>query len=64
MLRYRGEGAGPEADVARIQSVPGAVVVDRSDRMLLVDADPDALRAVMETLPAWVWGPEQGYTVP
>lgn len=64
VLRYRGEGAIPEADVARVRAVPGTRVVDASDRMLLVEADPDRLGALVDDLPGWVMGPEQTYMVP
>ncbi|MGH9280098.1 MAG: hypothetical protein ACRD12_18615 [Acidimicrobiales bacterium] len=65
VLRYRGDGPAPAADVARIESVPGTVVVERSDRMLLVEAaGPDDLRAVVDGLAGWVVAPEQTYTIP
>jgi len=66
VLRYRGEGASPEADVARVAELPDAVVVDATPRMLLVEADtePEELRALVDTLPDWVMAPEQGFPIP
>lgn len=64
VLRYRGEGGPPEDDVAKVQALPAAVVVDASPRMLLVESDPDALRALVESLPDWVMAPEQGFPIP
>ena len=66
MLRYRGEGASPQADVARLAGLPEAVVVDATPRMLLVEADdePAALQALVDSLPDWVMAPEQGFPIP
>lgn len=64
VLRYRGEGAKPDADVARVRQLADAVVVDSSSRMLLVDCDPEPLRQLVDTLPEWVMAPEQAYPVP
>lgn len=64
VLRYRGEGAIPEADVARVRSLPGATVVDSTPRMLVVEAEPEPLRRLADSLPRWVVGQEQTYAVP
>ena len=64
VLRYRGEGAVPDADVARVTELPEAVVVDASPKMLLVESDPDALQALVDSLPDWVMAPEQGFPIP
>lgn len=64
MLRYRGEGTKAAADVARIEALADAVVVDSSPRMLLVECDPEPLRQLVESLPDWVMAPEQAYAVP
>jgi hypothetical protein len=64
VLRYRGEGVVPEADVTRVQELPGAVVVDSSAKMLVVEADAEPLRALVEGLPEWVLAPEQVFVVP
>ncbi|HTJ76815.1 MAG TPA: hypothetical protein VL337_15775 [Acidimicrobiales bacterium] len=64
VLRYRGEGVVPDADVTRVQQLPGAVVVDSSARMLVVEADAGPLRALVDGLPDWVLAPEQAFVVP
>ena len=64
VLRYRGDGATPDADVARVRDLQDAVVVDESSKMLLVESEPEPLRALMETLPDWIMAPEQQYGVP
>ena len=64
ILRYRGEGAGPEDDVARVREIDDAVVVDSSPRMLLVESEPEPLRELVDALPDWVMGPERTYAVP
>jgi len=64
VLRYTGSGPGPEADVARVHALEGAVVIDSSVRMLLVDSPPEALRRLVDILPDWVMAPEQSYEVP
>ena len=64
ILRYRGQGTSPDDDVARVRELEEAVVVDSSPRMLLVEAEPEPLRALVDALPEWVMGPEQMYEVP
>jgi len=64
VLRYSGQGTTPEADVARVQQLDDATVVDSSSRMLLVESHPEPLRRLVDTLPDWVMGSEQSYAVP
>jgi len=64
VLRYRGEGPAPAADVARVAQLPTAVVVDSSARMLLVESDPGELQDLVDGLPDWVMAPEQSFAVP
>ena len=65
MLRYRGQGPKPDADVARVHELTDAVVLDdSSSRMLRVEAEPAALRDLVEGLPDWVMGPDVSYEVP
>lgn len=64
VLRYRGEGARPEVDMARVRALAGAVIVEESSRMLLVEADEKRLGDLIDTLPDWVMAPEQTYAVP
>ncbi|MBA3268575.1 MAG: hypothetical protein H0T70_10010 [Acidimicrobiia bacterium] len=63
VLRYRGEGAKPPADVARMQELADNVV-ESSARMLLVESDDEPLRQLVDSLPDWVMAPEQTYPVP
>jgi hypothetical protein len=64
ILRYRGDGSVPEADVALVQGLDDTVVVGESPRMLLVESEPEALRALVDSLPDWLMAPEQEYEVP
>ena len=64
ILRYRGEGARPKADVARVRELEDAVVVDSSARMLVVESEPEPLQSLVDELPGWVMGPDVQYAVP
>lgn len=64
ILRYRGEGAPPEADVARVHGLSDTVVVDSTPKMLLVESDPQHLQPLVDGLPDWVMAPDQSYAVP
>lgn len=65
ILRYRGQGAKPEGDVARLRSLPGASVIDDSSpRMVLVEAPEAALRSLVEQTDGWVMSSEQTYQLP
>ena len=65
VLRYRGEGPKPDADVARVHELTDAVVLDdSSSRMLLVEAEPEPLRDLVDGLGDWVMGPDVVYEVP
>lgn len=64
VLRYRGDGPKPAADVARVRELAGVDVVDASPRMLVVESEPTALGALVDDLPDWVMAPEQAYEVP
>ena len=62
ILRFRGRGQAPDADVARIERE--VKVVDRSPRMLLVEASGPRLARLVEALPRWVAAEEQMVPVP
>jgi hypothetical protein len=64
ILRYRGEGDIPDADAARVHGLDDSVVVGESTRMLLVESEPEPLRALVDSLPDWMMAPEQQYGVP
>ncbi|MDQ4133514.1 MAG: hypothetical protein M3179_09980 [Actinomycetota bacterium] len=59
VLRYRGDDP-PDADLARIEQVPGLTLVERAGKMLLVEADGGELGELMASLDGWVMAPEQG----
>ncbi len=55
----------PTKDVERIRALKNAIVLDdSSSRMLLVEAPPLELKALMDTLSNWVMTPEQMIQVP
>jgi hypothetical protein len=65
ILRYRGPGAKPAGDVARVRSLPGASVLDESSpRMVLVEAPEAALRSLIEKTNDWVMSTEKTYDLP
>lgn len=64
IVRFRGAGSPPAADVSRIRSVPELRVVDSSARMLLVDAVEHHLRAAIDDMPDWLMAPEQIVPLP
>ena len=64
VLRYRGEGPKPDADVAKLEELADAVIVDSSKRMLVVEATAGPLRDLVDSLPDWVMGPDVTYEVP
>lgn len=65
ILRYRGQGAKPEGDVARLRTLPGASVIDDSSpRMILVEAPEEALRRLVDQTDGWVMSTEHTYDLP
>ncbi len=64
VLRYRGQGDKPAADLERIRHLPEAHVVDDSSRMVLVESDEEPLLRLVESLPDWVAAPERTFAVP
>jgi len=65
VLRYRGDGPKPAADVERIRTLPEATVLDESSaRMVRVESDERPLREMVESLDGWVLAPEQVVPVP
>ena len=65
ILRYRGTGAKPAADVERIQALANMTILDASSaRMLLVEAPQAELQALVDSMPAWVMAPEQMIPLP
>jgi hypothetical protein len=64
ILRFRGPGSTPPEDVRLISSVPGARVIDQSDRVLLVEAPDGELRQLVSGMSRWVIGEERRYPLP
>lgn len=63
VLRFKGQGATPVADVEQVRSMSGVTVLEESSRMLLVEGDDEAVPA-LESLSGWTVAPERTYTVP
>jgi hypothetical protein len=64
IVRYKGGGPKPQADVERIRALPNATVLDDSPRMLLVAAPESELRSLIASMPDWVMGAEQIFKIP
>ena len=65
ILRFRGQGPKPAADVATIRSQPHLTVVDdEAARMVLVEVPADDLQALMQSLPDWVVSEERTLQLP
>jgi hypothetical protein len=64
ILRFRGAGAKPAADVERVRALPHATVLDDTRRMLLVEAPAEELEGVLKDLPDWSVSEEQVVTLP
>jgi hypothetical protein len=64
ILRFKGPGAAPAADLERIRSAPGVKVVDSSPRMVLVEAPTETVRQLAEALPGWTSAPERTIPLP
>jgi hypothetical protein len=64
ILRFRGPGSKPPEDVRQISSLPGARVIDQSDRTLLVEAPDGELREAVSSMSFWVIGEEVHYPLP
>ncbi|HVL03617.1 MAG TPA: hypothetical protein VM386_04185 [Acidimicrobiales bacterium] len=65
VLRYRGQGAKPPADVEHVRHLSGITVLDESSsKMLLVECDDESTTRLAEALPGWIVAPEQTFDVP
>ncbi len=65
ILRFRGQGSKPAADVEIIRSLPHTTVLDEeSARMMLVEAPADELKTAMRSLPDWVMTEERMLQLP
>jgi hypothetical protein len=65
ILRFRGDGSKPAADVEVIRALPHTKIVDEdSNRMLLVEAPKEELLSAMELLPNWILAEERMLSIP
>lgn len=65
ILRYRGSGPMPGADVDAITRAPGLEVIDGSSpRMLLVEARREDVEALLSGRTDWIVAPERTVTLP
>ena len=64
ILRFRGAGRKPAADVERVRALPQTTVLDDSSRMLLVEAPAEELETALKDLPDWSMSEEQTLTLP
>ena len=64
ILRFTGPGEVPREDLARIQALPAAKIIDSSARMLLVEAPPDGISQLLRDLPNWTMSPETFIGIP
>lgn len=63
ILRYRGKGPKPADTADRIRALSGATVLDDGDRMMLVEAPEDGLRAALAP-DEWLVSGERTYSMP
>jgi hypothetical protein len=64
VLRYRGSGARPAADVDRLAALPEVELVDETPRMLLVAGPEETLRDAVAAMPGWVMAPDAAVPLP
>ena len=65
LLRFRGAGAKPANDVARIRGMRKLKVVDdASGRMMLVEGPTEELTGLLRSMPDWVMSEEQMIPLP
>ena len=61
VLRYRGRGPAPAADVARIADA--VKVLDQVARMLLVEGSASQMASLAAALPCWLLREEQAFAL-
>lgn len=65
ILRFRGPGAKPAADVARLKRCAGVTVLDESmPRMLLVEGAPSKVLQLAGRLTGWVAAEDHAVRLP
>jgi hypothetical protein len=63
VLRYRGPGRAPEADVRRVRT-SALNVIDESPRLLLVEGERTTVRELIDDLRDWVSSDESTVQLP
>lgn len=61
VLRFRGEGPAPGAELDRLRSDPRLRIVDESPRMFLVEASDADAASLRSELGGWLISEEQFY---
>jgi hypothetical protein len=61
VLRYRGNGPAPGAELDRVRSDSRLHIVDETPRMFLVEASEDAAESLRSELGGWLISDEQFY---
>lgn len=64
ILRYRGPGQAPAADLERIRATSDLAVLDETPRMLLVGAAPEIVSELVAGMPMWVAVAERSLSLP
>ena len=64
ILRFTGPGEIPRDDLARIHALSASKIIDRSARMLLVEASLDGITQVLRDLSHWTMSPETFIGIP
>lgn len=65
VLRFRGTGPKPVADVARIRALSKLKVLDdMGGRMMLVEAGAEELTGLLRSMPDWVCAEEHMVPLP
>jgi hypothetical protein len=63
ILRYSGE-APPGEDAGIVEADANVKVIDRSPKMMLLEANEDDARQLAARLPGWTLYPEVEYDIP
>jgi hypothetical protein len=64
ILRFTGPGEIPRDDLARIRALSPSKIIDRSARMLLVEAPLDGIAQLLRDLSHWTMSPETFISIP
>ena len=64
ILRFTGPGEIPRDDLARIRALSPSKIIDRSARMLLVEAPLDGIAQLLPDLSHWTMSPETFISIP